>query len=381
MALGDISAVIDSLALAGQGYNEFVCYPITGIGLSFDYFGGDLGLHLRTFDINPATGALGAVIDTDNSLNGYSGPMLKIADGIVAITYIHRHFAWVPGDGMRCGTYNISGAGVIGAQIDEVQFEGISGRPRTFSHVSGNIYVFSYYSTTNDNVKIVTCEILSDGTISGAISTLTFAVGIYGTVGETETAVWRANGDIWAIADYRGHGVPDNYIRTFSINQTTGIMSAFIDTWGYSAPDAGDNVCGMAWENGVQVIAWEHMIGTFDINSVGTITHTFIDTLDMTHWHPYECFRVSKEIIAISSRNATNNANITTLQVDAVGNIGAIVDTQDIGGLGTYVRFINVNNNLFLVNWCANTADTASTVTIEIVGTPVLSTLPATGVI
>ena len=276
---------------------------------------------------------------------------IKIADGIVAFTYLSSTPSPYAGE---VATVAIAADGTItAAVIDVLEFDDDT-YESNIVHATGDIYVISFKEETANDAYIATVDIDSSGNIGAAIadsqqlttgpttaqSVIKIADGIVAifynataTGSRVETRSIAADGTIGAIIDgpdiWLSSGTP-YYMHSFSVGGTIyacTFQDAFSDGWVY----------------------------TFDISADGTITTAGVDSLE---YEPTASWRFPRGAagggIACFSYSDTNHyGQFKTVAIDSLGNVGAsVIDTETFDGtFADYTYIVKITNVLYIVVW------------------------------
>ncbi|MBT7186013.1 hypothetical protein HN911_01590 [Candidatus Bathyarchaeota archaeon] len=178
-----------------------------------------------------ANGDIGvAVIDSlvYDAVKGKSPKLIHVSGEVYALAYSGD------GDDGHLATYTISNAGAItDTPIDSLEYDSVKGKWPDIIHVSGTTYAIAY-SMDGDVGKLVTIEILPDGSIgAAAIDSLQF-VDLKGK----ESMILQLTGDIYVVTyqDDQGAGNPKpGVLNTVEILSDGSIGAAVIDSLEFDA--------------------------------------------------------------------------------------------------------------------------------------------------
>jgi hypothetical protein len=137
------------------------------------------------------------------------------------------------------------------------------------------------------------------------------------------------------------------------IGSLTSVLSSFIyDAYNGYTPDivmVSNSVCATAYRGASN----KGYITTESISAAGIIGSTVIDSLNFQNANCYEpdIIQVATGIYAIAFRGASNRGNISTISIDASGNIGnAFISTYVFDSTACYEPdVIRIANNIFAI--------------------------------
>lgn len=383
MAEGDIGPVIATgLYDAVRGYNPSVRH-VAGNVYACAFTGPDNDGWVSTVSVNP-DGSIGAIIDTleFNIVSGETVALIHIAGNVWAIAYWQSTLD----DGIIC-TLTIDNAGNIGgAIIDTLTFDAVRGRCPDIIYVAGDVYAIAYTGPDDDG-WLGTVSIDNLGNIgAGFIDTLEFD-GTYCY----NPKILHVSGDVYAIA--YASDVPGNTkFCTMTIDNAGNIGAAVIDSFMYPAPPSqqeevsfihvSGNVFAVVSKDG----ATHGWVCTINIDNLGNIGAAYIDKLE---FDGVRCLRpsiihVAGDIYVIAYQGPGPTGQLCTLEIDNAGNIGAVIDTLEFDNITVdYPFLMSISGDVFAVFYARMVGVAPGwirTFTVEIYSAPTVQTDPATGV-
>lgn len=263
--------------------------------------------------------------DTSNTTMPY---VLSLGNDIFAIAYTGS------GNDGFIKTVSVDAAGDIGgAVIDTYEFDTKQGKEVEIIHVSGDNYLITYSGDKNDGYA-VTVDIDAAGNIGAVIDSTEFD----NKSGRFSSLIELANG-VFAVV-YEGNK-SDGFIQTFSVNGAGAITE--VDSYEYDTA-SGKYPSITAISGDIYAIAYQGAgsdgwLVTVDIDTSGNITNSIIDSLefDTSSANTPNLIPISGDIYAISYEGAGNDGTITTVEIDAAGDItNAIVDSWEFETSGAY---------------------------------------------
>ncbi|MBA7676955.1 hypothetical protein ES703_85201 [subsurface metagenome] len=299
-----------------------------------------------------------AVID---SLSFYgNGPsVVEVASGIYAIAF-RRGFSRE-----YLVTVSIDASGSIGyAVIDSFNYYTGSGSSSHYCgnpsiiHVSGDIYAIAYEDVERDG-NLVTVEIDSEGNISEPIiDSLEFldAGDLQAFPGALQPHIIHISGDIYAIAycDFPGDPHP-GVVTTVEIDCAGNITDPVVDSHTFDA-DSGQSPHIIHISGTVYAIVYycgSPYVKTITIGNDGA-AGPVIDSLYYTDpqiqgFNP-SMAHVAGDIYAIVCQGLNNDGFLRTVNIDAAGNIGAVIDTFEFDETnGGEPHIIKLTSGLFAI--------------------------------
>jgi len=261
----------------------------------------------------------------------------------------------------RLATITIDTDGNIGAvPIDILEFSALLSWAMTLILISPTVVAVAYSSETGSG-RIKTVSVDALGNLGAVIDTLDYGQ-IVGT-GRPRDGIIHVSGDIYAIVK-RGPG-SDGWLVTVSIDAAGNIGAAAIDTFEFD--DADCDYPDIVYVSGdVYAIAYKGTgsvgkIVTVSIDAAGNIGAAVIDSLQFDVAIVEDCRvrYVSGDIYAIIySKDAAHKGFITTVDIDPAGNIGAVIDTQEISvnnqALAPYI--LHVSGDVYLAVFSGDSA-------------------------
>ncbi len=227
-------------------------------------------------------------------------------------------------------TVDIDESGNIGSVIDSFEFDSGTGEDPEIIHVIGDVYAIFYRSGGSDG-WLRTVEISADGTIAGELDNMEYdSSQLY------EPSVVRVASDIYAVA-YRGNS-DEGRLRTIEIS-SDGTIVGQADSYQFESgsseafdPDivhVTGNTYAIAFRRDSTD---EGIIETVDIDAsgnIGSVIDSFVYETEGSTYESYEndMVRVSDGIFAIAyRRNGDDDGWLKTVDIDASGNIGNVID-------------------------------------------------------
>ncbi|KKL63192.1 hypothetical protein LCGC14_2177550, partial [marine sediment metagenome] len=296
-----------------------------------------------------ALGDISAVIDslefdTDRGQEPY---IIHISGDVFVVVYVGVDFhGWMV-------TFTVDSSGTIGnSVIDSFEFdEAVSLTPRILN-ISGDTFVIVYYAT-GSFTKIITIDIDSSGNIAAAI-TDSLAVAASVSPQKSEPRITPVSGDIYAVVHRNATNGGEAF--TVDIDSSGNIGGAAIDSLEFDAvtrdPDI-INVSGTMFAVVYQGPDQDGWVATFNIAADGTIDNTVTNTLeyDTTHGTLARILNVSGDVYVISySGQSPNRIAVKTLTISAAGAISSVIDTLSLGSTpGSYSTPTLVSGNVYAV--------------------------------
>lgn len=315
MANGDIGAVIDTLEFdTTQGMD---CW---GIRVNADvyvvaYQGPSSNLYITTFSIDAA----GEISNTPLATLALSASwgvlphIIKVADNVFAIVYQGTSYR------LTVETVSISNDGLTLASIAESELNALDSRAPKIVHVTGDIYAVSYLHTAITTIKVSTITITAAGAITGILDTidLTAAGGYFSNILAVDTTVFAV---------------------------------AYIDT-----------------VNGVT-------IATIGIDAAGEIENTVKDSQVINANTTDAVFGITEAlagVFAVAHQGADSDGFVSTVTIDAAGEISAVVDSLEIYALDAiHFHIMHIGQGICAITFkkSALTDGCVATVTIDSAG-------------
>jgi len=300
-----------------------------------------------TAQLKPIYGQItNSVINTleFDTANGMEPDIINVSGSVYAIVY-----AGVGNDGF-VKTVTVNSSGVISAVIDVLEYDTLNGFSSSIIHVSGDIYAVAYEGDASDGF-IKTFSIDAGGNIGAAvIDTLEFD-----TVQALFNDLIHISGDIYAIA-YEGSG-SDGYVSTVSIDAGGNIGAAVIDTLEFDIVNGSEphiiNVGAGYYAISYSGSGTDGFVVTVGIDSLGNVSNAVVDSLefDINQGLSSEIINVSGTVYAIAYEGVGSDGFLTTVNIDAGGNIGAaVIDTLEFDIVqALFVDIINIAPNTFAI--------------------------------
>lgn len=264
------------------------------------YTGVDNDGWVATVDID-STGNIEAAIEDSHEYDsgvGYYSEALQVSGDVFAVVYRGDANAGT----IRTLDINSDGSIDGSPTLDSWIFTSDSVVPFNFLHVSGTVYLVSYYNDTGKSTTVFTFNIADNGTITeSAIDSLAF---------------WNGSGnDAYCDVTTLGGGV---YVA------------------GYVDPDASPN----------------GKLCSFTVSDSGTIS-TVVDTetYGTSMAHPPAVVPLSDEGAVVFWEDTSDNLYCSSLPVDGSGNIGAEIEQITVSTDATWPDAIRVAEDVFLVDY------------------------------
>ncbi|MCA9402288.1 MAG: DUF2341 domain-containing protein [Candidatus Omnitrophica bacterium] len=321
------SEIIDTLEFdAIQGLNPEII-PVSGNIYAVAYQGQDNDGFLISVSISGA-GVISAVIDSIEfaPVDGVTPKIVELSTGVFAIA--------VNGGAQDDDlfTVTINGAGAISSSpVDEMVFGDITAFEPEIIHIAGDIYAVVFRGSGNDGY-VSTIEIGADGTIQSGIIIDSLE---FDTFYAEDPEIIRINGNIYAIA-YEGDG-NDGFVTTVEIDSNGQITDTILDTFEFDSTGA-DNAQIVNVTGNVYAIAYDAGTGgndfaTITIANDGNIGPTVLDRLVFgdVQANEAEIINISGDIYAVVYRGAASDGYVTTVDISATGSIdaGVILDVLE----------------------------------------------------
>ncbi len=307
-------------------------------------------------------------IDTGifDAVRGSLPHVIHISGDVYAVAY-----TGVDNDGF-VATVSITDAGVVGAIIDFLEFDIAECYNARIAHVAGDIYVVTYMKPVATDLEARTFTIDAAGNIGAAtLDTRTLDGAIQGTGGCDLITI---DAGVFAVA-YSGAG-NDGWLLTFSVDGA-GNISAPIDTFEFDGFD-GRNPSIIHINADVYAIAYNQntsigRVSTIDIDAAGNIGAAL---LGQRNFEPTWCdspiiTHIAGAIYAISYQElvgADNTGVICTIAIYNNGTVGpAVIDTYTFEATNAYdIHHVNAGTNIFFIAFSSVGADGfCITVTID----------------
>lgn len=307
-----------------------------------------------------AIGDIGVVVDTlefDTS-QGVRPNIIQIASGVYAIVY-----EGVDNDG-RLKTVAINALGNIGIIIDSFEFAPDIGTyyPKIV-HVSGDIYAIAYNDTTNDEGRIVTVEIDSDGNITEPVidGPNAFATANIDT-SQNMDFIKVASGMYAAVYSNGFYGL---YMSSIGISDAGTIDAAVTDTLGIitgnilctdpSMIKAGGDIVAITYRESLPVYGL--MLVTVEVTDAGAISDAVIDSFEIAGYGlitpKSKIIHVSGDYYAIAYNDTNADGILVTITIDSAGDIGAaLTDSFEFEPVtANRINVIQVLEEVFALAW------------------------------
>ena len=300
---------------------------------------------------------LGTISDTPVSLDqfaasiGFDPRIIQVGSGVYAIFYLEGGTV----DG-KVTTVSIDAAGNVGAIIDTDTFDtsviGITMAPSVIQAAPG-VYAVVYQDVAT--TFLITLGIDTAGNI-GTIPIDTQTIDT--NAGGSDTAIIQVGPGIFAIA-YEGAD-QDGFIDTYPIDGA-GNIGALVDSLEYD-PAFGATPELIQVGPGMYAIAYagagfDGFVATVDIDAVGIIG----SVQDSLEYDPgfgarADVIQVGPDVYAIAYNGSGNDGVLTTVRIDAAGNIGnAIIDTLIYDNIGTRPTILPLSGGVYVISYQSQT--------------------------
>jgi len=294
----------------------------------------------------PATGEIGDTILNLLAYDTLGGEpdIIEVGTGVFAIAYSG------PANDGFVTTVSIDAAGNIGAAIiDSLVFETDSASGPDIIEVGTGVFAIAYSGPANDGF-VTTVSIDAAGNIGAAIIDsleYDFAHASSPDIKEVGTGVF-------AIA-YGGS--TDGLVTTVSIDAAGNIGAGTLDTLAYAAAASASDAKLIEVGNGVFAIAYMEsfhgFVATVSIDAAGNIGAAIIDSLefDTVLATQPDIIEVGTGVFAISYTGQDSDGFVITVSIDAAGDIGAaIIDSLEFNiDTGFQTTIIEVGNGVFAI--------------------------------
>jgi hypothetical protein len=249
-----------------------------------------------------------------DAVKGKEDSIVAVSGDIYAIAYSGD------GDDGWLITVDISSDGTVNSIVDSYEFDADKGKQHHIQYVAGNIYAVAYSGDTDDG-WIVTLEIATDGTIT---KSLVDSWEFDAVKGKTPFLFKLASG-IWAIA-YSGDG-DDGWLGTVTLSDAGAIGSSFIDSWEFDEDKGKEidvlNISGDVFALGYSGDTDDGWLLTTDIATDGTITKTAIDSweFDATKGKAPDLIHIWDDVYAVAYSGNTDYGWLFTVDIASDGTI------------------------------------------------------------
>ena len=364
MAYGDIGAIVDTLEFCVTNAARCFIIHVTGEIFAIAYVDADSHGMVATVGINAAGDIEPTIIDSlefDTTTCGYP-TIVHVSGSIYAIAY-----RGPDNDGWVC-TVDIAANGVIeNAVVDTLEFDTSPCYDPNLIHHTGTTFAVVYRNAANHGT-LTTFAIDAAGNIGAApIDTGTF-VASHGN----EPKIVNVFGNIFATV-YRT-GAFAGGLCTSAIAADGTITTINIETVAFVPGFVGDpdicNAIGNIYAIAYRGVDNDGFLATIDISDAGDIGAATIDTLefdtDNCAWS--SIIPINAGMCAIASQSTGNLGLLTTVQVDAAGEItDTILDNQTFDAAdGINPKLIVVDDDTFVIAYSGAGSDGfVTTITIE----------------
>ena len=347
MAYGDIGALIDVLEFDPVHGVDNWAIRVDGDVYAVAYQGPGSNLYVTTFSID-AAGAISNTILATLALSpswGVLPHIIKIAANIFAIVYQGTNYY------LTVETVSISDNGLTIASLNELVIVSLDCRAPKIIHVAGSVYAVSYLQTAITTVKVSVFTISAAGAIGGISDTIALT-----TAGNYFTNILNVSGDIYAVLyqdTVNGYSVATIEISTGGVIADTVIDTQIIDAAtlnvAFGMTEALPGVFAIA-HTGTDL---DGFVSTVTISAAGAIS-AVVDTLEIWTADASEfcIIHIGNGICAITlKKTLLLDGNVTTVSIDASGNIGAtVIDTLDFE-LTNYVNgmILRITSDIYAV--------------------------------
>lgn len=291
--------------------------------------------------------------------------IIEVGNGIYAIAY-----EGVNNDGFVV-TVSIDAAGNIGPVIDSFEYNTNAAFEPSIIQVGDGVFAIAYFVDPASGLAgfVTTLSIDAAGNIA-AIETFEY----FGGPASFPDIIQVGNG-IYAIV-YQGPD-SDGFVTTLSIDATGDIGAAIIDTFEF------DTATGR-WPEIIQVgsgifaIAYQGpgddgFVTTISIDAAGNIGAAIIDILefDTSNGDRPTIIQVGNGVYAIAYTGPGNDGFVTTVSIDAAGNIGtSIIDVFEFDPVGiAEPDIIEVGNGIYAIAYLgSNLHGFVNTISIDATG-------------
>jgi len=260
--------------------------------------------------------------------------------------------------------------GDIGTVLDELEYDLTDTAAPDMVQVANTIYAIVYTDADGDGI-LITVEIDAAGNITNTVvDTLEFD-----TADANDVSICWLLGDIFAIA-YRGAGHAGTIV-TVEITQAGAIGATVIDSYVFNATVSYENFLFKIADGILAVVCRgasnEGIMTTIGIDAAGNITDPFIDK--ETGWaanvNNPEVALVSSGIYAIVSRDNAFDGNVMTLGISDAGAVDSgVTDSLEFDTLqGSFPSIVHALGDIFCIAYTSTGSDgTLITVTIDAAG-------------
>lgn len=327
MAYGDIGSIIDTLEFdIVQGVD---CWGIhvSGDVYAVAYQGPASNLYVTTFSITDAGEISNAVLATIalSPSWGVLPHIVKVANNVFAIAYQGTNYH------LTVETVSISDDGLTLASIEELIIVPADCRAPKIMRVTGNVFAVSYVQTSVTTIRVSTITIDDAGNVTGITDTIDLTAN-----GWYYTDMAAVNGTIFAILFI--DTVSGTTVKTIEIDVSGNITNTAVDTQIINAASISTRQGITEVLAGVFAIAHvgadlDGFISTVTITAAGEIS-AVVDSLEIytLDAREFRVIHIGQGICAITyKKQALVDGSISTVDIDAAGNIGAaLIDTLDI---------------------------------------------------
>jgi len=350
MGAGNIGTVISTLE-----FNTSCCIHPAIIHAGGDvyavaYKGDSNDGFITTMPIN-SSGIIGAAIQTleFDPIFGDFPDMIHISGEVYAIVY-HGDSK----DGI-VKTISINAAGQISTIDTWIYGTNYGGYPQIL-HVSGNIYAIACQETVSYDGFIKTVTISDAGVITKAIiATYEFATDHAASINFLHVS---GNVFVLAYSSTSNAGI----IRTVTISDAGAINGIATRTYesGSALDPSFTRVAGNIFATVYRTITtYAGHLKTMTVSDAGAIS-AVIDTLQLAaaEFKEPHIISVTPSIVGISFNGAGGDGFIETVSIDGGGTIGAIIDTLEFDTVYCDCPVtINVSGNIWAVAYTGNSDD------------------------
>jgi len=260
--------------------------------------------------------------------------------------------------------------GDIGTVLDTLEFDPADITAPDMVQVSNTIYAIVYTDADGDGI-LITVEIDAAGNITNTVvDTLEFD-----TSDANDVAICWLLGDVFAIA-YRGPGTAGTVV-TVDISQAGAIGATVIDSYVFNATATYEPFLFKITDAILAIVCRgvsnEGIMTTIAIDAAGNITDPFIDK--ESSWfgnvNNPEVAHVSGDIYAIASRDNAFDGNVMTLGISDAGVVdSSVTDQLEFDTLqGSFPSIVQALGDIFCIAYTSTDSDgTLITVAIDAAG-------------
>ena len=294
----------------------------------------------------PATGEIGDTILNLLAYDTLGGEpdIIEVGTGVFAIAYSG------PANDGFVTTVSIDAAGNIGAAIiDSLEYDFAHASSPDIKEVGTGVFAIAYGGSTDGLVTTVSID--AAGNIgAGTLDTLAYAAA----ASASDAKLIEVGNGVFAIAYMESfHG----FVATVSIDAAGNIGAAIIDSLEFDTvlatqPDiieVGTGVFAISYTGQDS----DGFVITVSIDAAGDIGAAIIDSLEFNIDTGFQTtiIEVGNGVFAIAYRGPDFDGFVTTVSIDAAGDIGAaIIDSLEFAPTdGTFPDIIKVGTGVFAI--------------------------------